>query len=236
MKYITSFLHQCLLISTTLPIMQTLFTQRLNQRVLYTSLKMVSTVSSNAAVNNKYPNITDESVQGHSFESFKSYMFNIFTYLEIDMSVFSPSKISIPVAVKNGGKRSVVEQMSAASVASAAVVAAAAVNAAVGMRSLSAPDNSKSYVYMNGASEDRIGKVDEAGLPLVYDKDLIQAYWKKQGSALTQRWAEFLGYAIPFLTKVVTILVTGGSEELKENGATLARDVRLIFEKLVLIN
>jgi hypothetical protein len=89
-------------------------------------------------------------------------------------------------------KRSVVEQMSTASIASAAVVAAAAVNAAVGMRTLAAPDNTKSYVYMNGASEDRAGKVDEAGLPIIYDKDLIQAYWKKQGSAVTQRWAEFL--------------------------------------------
>jgi aarF domain-containing kinase len=142
---------------------------------------------------------------------------------------FQTTKIS----KSNQNKRSVVEQLSTASVASAAVVAAAAVNAAVGMRTLSAPDNTKSYVYMNGATEDRAGKVDEAGLPLIYDKDLIQDYWKKQGSALTQRWAEFLGYAIPFLTKVITILVSGGSEELKENGATLAKDARIIFEKLV---
>lgn len=122
--------------------------------------------------------------------------------------------------------------MSAASVASAAVVAAAAVNAAVGMRTLSAPDSEKSYVYRDGAALQRSGQVDEAGLPLIYDKELIQLYWKKQGSALTQRWAEFLGYAIPFLTRVVTILVSGGSEELKNNGASLARDARIIFEKL----
>jgi hypothetical protein len=103
------------------------------------------------------------------------------------------------------------------------------------MRTLSAPDTEKSYVYMDGSSDNRKGKIDEFGLPLIYDKDLIQAYWKKQGSALTQRWAEFLGYAIPFLTKIITIIVAGGPEDLKNNGASLAKDARIIFEKLVLI-
>lgn len=133
----------------------------------------------------------------------------------------------------SGTKRNAIDQLSVASVASAAAVAAAAVNAAVGMRTLSAPDTEKSFVYRDGAAADRVGKVDEVGLPLVYDRELIQAYWKKQGSALSQRWAEFLGYAIPFLTRVVTILVSGGAEELKANGASLAKDVRIIFEKLV---
>lgn len=101
------------------------------------------------------------------------------------------------------------------------------------MRPLSAPDSEKTYVYRDGASLNRAGKVDEFGLPLVYDKDLIQAYWKTQGNALTSRWTEFLGYAVPFLTRVITLLVSGGSGELKKNGASLAKDARIIFEKLV---
>jgi hypothetical protein len=133
---------------------------------------------------------------------------------------------------KDVGKKNMLEQLSAAGIASAAVVAAAAVNTAVGMRPLSAPDSEKTYVYRDGAALNRTGIVDEFGLPLVYDKDLIQAYWATQGSALTSRWAEFLGYAVPFLTRVITIVVAGGNGELKNNGASLAKDARIIFEKL----
>jgi len=100
------------------------------------------------------------------------------------------------------------------------------------MRDLQAPDVERTYVYKDGASVNRTGIVDEVGLPLVYDKKLIEAYWKSQGSALTSRWTEFLGYAIPYLTKIITILVSGGSPELKKNGASLAKDARVIFEKL----
>jgi aarF domain-containing kinase len=39
-----------------------------------------------------------------------------------------------------------------------------------------------------GIGAGRVGQVDEYGLPLVYDKELIQQYWGKQGSALTARW------------------------------------------------
>lgn len=128
--------------------------------------------------------------------------------------------------------RSITEKMTSASIASAAVVAAAAVNAAVSMKTLSAPDTDKTFVFRDGASENRTGIVDEVGLPLIYDKELIQMYWKKQGGALTQRWTEFLGYSVPYLTKVVTLIVSGGTPALKENSATLARDARIIFEKL----
>lgn len=138
--------------------------------------------------------------------------------------------VDTKVSTKN--KRSMSEQVQAASIASAAAVAAAAVNAAVSMRPLTAPDSGRTFVFKDGGSKDRIGKVDEVGLPLVYDRELIQAYWQKQGSALNQRWSEFLGYSVPFLTKVITILVSGGSEELKASGAELARDARIIFEKL----
>ena len=138
-------------------------------------------------------------------------------------------KIELKMAENRG---SVIDQISSASIASAAVIAATAVNAAVGMRQLSAPDVTKTFVYLDGNSENRTGVVDEVGLPLIYDKELIQLYWNKQGGALTQRWTEFLGYTIPFLTKVITIVVRGGNDDLKNNGAILARDARIIMEKL----
>ena len=136
-----------------------------------------------------------------------------------------PSRSPIP-------SKSVQNQISSGGVAAAATVAAAAVNAAVSLKTLDAPDVVRSYVYRDGAAENRTGMVDDVGLPLVYDKDLIQSYWKKQGSALTQRWTEFLGYAVPFLTRVLTIVVSGGTPELKNQGATLAKDAREIFEQL----
>jgi hypothetical protein len=129
--------------------------------------------------------------------------------------------------------RNIADRVGAAGVASAAVLAATAVNAAVGMRQLSAPDTARTYVYRDGSLVNRTGIVDSAGLPLIYDKDLIQAYWKKQSGALSQRWAEFLGYAVPYLTKIITLIISGGVDELKNNGASLARDARIIFEKLV---
>ena len=55
-------------------------------------------------------------------------------------------------------------------------------------------------------------------------KDLIEAYWRKEDGALQQRWREFLGVTVPFLTKLVAMLVRGGSEELQRNEVELARE------------
>ena len=52
--------------------------------------------------------------------------------------------------------------------------------------------------------------MDEDGLPLVYDKDLIQSYWKKERGALNQRWSYFVGKAVPFLTKLVRLFISKG--------------------------
>ena len=66
-----------------------------------------------------------------------------------------------------------------------ATIAAAAVNAAVSMKKLEAPDGgAKTYIVKDAA---RQGQVDEEGLPVVYDKDLIEAYWKKEDGALQAR-------------------------------------------------
>jgi hypothetical protein len=130
-------------------------------------------------------------------------------------------------------KPNFMEKFSSASIASAAVFAATSVNAAVGMKQLTAPDGDRTFVYKDGASENRTGIVDSAGLPLVYDKALIEAYWRKQSGALSKRWTEFLQLSVPFLTKVVSLLVSGGIGELKANSAPLAKDARIIIEKLV---
>ena len=120
------------------------------------------------------------------------------------------------------------DQLGMGAAVSAATVAAAAVNQAVSMSKLDAPDVGKSYVALRSD-----GKVDdETGLPLSYDKDLIETYWRSQGSALQERWGEFLRLSVPFLLRVATLLVQNGVDALEENGASLAKDARVICEKL----
>mmetsp|Transcript_3691 Transcript_3691/g.4964 ORF Transcript_3691/g.4964 Transcript_3691/m.4964 type:complete len:942 (+) Transcript_3691:207-3032(+) len=114
-------------------------------------------------------------------------------------------------------------------VANVATQAAMEVSKAVGSKGIEAPDGDGSFVALD---QERRGQVDEEGLPVVYDKELIQAYWTQQGGALQQRWTEFLGYSVPFLTKIVTMLITGGMEEVQRNDASLARDARIIMENL----
>lgn len=80
------------------------------------------------------------------------------------------------------------ERVTNSGVASAAAMATAAVNAAVSMKTLEAPDNAKSYISLDKSQKE----IDEEGLPLVYDKDLIQAYWSKERGALNQRWGYFV--------------------------------------------
>ena len=101
---------------------------------------------------------------------------------------------------------SMTEQITNSGVASAAAMATAAVNAAVSMKTLDAPDVTKSYVSLDKTQKE----LDEEGLPLVYDKDLIQAYWSKERGALNQRWGYFVGKAVPFLTKLTTLFIRDG--------------------------
>ena len=114
-----------------------------------------------------------------------------------------------------------------------AATAAAAVleetSRAVASKGIEAPDADRSFVSMD---QERAGLVDDEGLPLIYDKDAIQNYWKNQGGALQQRWVEFLGVTVPFITRVAGLLVSGGTDALEENAADLARDARENLEKL----
>eukprot|EP00968_Pinguiococcus_pyrenoidosus_P000881 scaffold48_cov311-Pinguiococcus_pyrenoidosus.AAC.76 len=136
-----------------------------------------------------------------------------------------------PDTVRRAAEGGFLERRFAANAATAAITAAQAVSEAVAMRELEAPDVDKSFIAQDIGSE-RVKTVDEEGLPLVYDKALIEKYWKAQGSALQQRWTEFLGLSVPFLTKMVGMLITGGTGELQKNEKNLAEDARIIIEKL----
>lgn len=120
------------------------------------------------------------------------------------------------------------EQITNSGVASAAAMATAAVNAAVAMRELEAPDFSKSYIAVDETSQ-RI--VDEDGLPLQYDKDLISKYWQKERGALNKRWAYFVSKAIPFFSRVITLFITEGSIT-EEHIPSLSRQARLDLQDL----
>jgi len=96
--------------------------------------------------------------------------------------------------------------MANSGMASAAAVATAAVNAAVSMKTLEAPDVEKSYISLDKTKKE----LDEEGLPLVYDKELIEQYWSKERGALNQRWGYFVSKAVPFLTKMVTLFIRDG--------------------------
>ena len=142
-------------------------------------------------------------------------------------------RASTAVSARLGG---VIDVAKVGEVAGNAAVAAVEVSKAVRMRGVEAPDDAaKSYVAKGNAGVDRAGgpvAVDEEGLPLVYDKAAIQAFWNKQGGALQKRWAEFLTLSVPFLTRVATLSITGGAAELSKNDRSLARDARVIIEKL----
>lgn len=101
------------------------------------------------------------------------------------------------------------ERVANSGVASAAALATAAVNTAVSMKQLDAPDVSKSYISLDTTEK----ALDEEGLPLVYDKDAIEAYWDKERGALNQRWGYFVGKAVPFLTRLTTLFIKDGKIE-----------------------
>eukprot|EP00303_Exanthemachrysis_gayraliae_P000188 CAMPEP_0206011302 /NCGR_PEP_ID=MMETSP1464-20131121/13028_1 /ASSEMBLY_ACC=CAM_ASM_001124 /TAXON_ID=119497 /ORGANISM="Exanthemachrysis gayraliae, Strain RCC1523" /LENGTH=821 /DNA_ID=CAMNT_0053384957 /DNA_START=58 /DNA_END=2523 /DNA_ORIENTATION=+ len=114
---------------------------------------------------------------------------------------------------------------SAVSAATSAAIRAAEASTGGNIR---APDNSKTYVSVDEA--DNVLTVE--GLPEVYDAKIIEKYWKSQGSALQQRWSEFLRLAVPYITRVSTLMLTGGMEALEREAGPLARDARKNMEQL----
>ena len=96
----------------------------------------------------------------------------------------------------------------ASSAVGTAAVAAAAVSKAVSMKTLSAPELERSFIALDSAAS-AAGVVDDQGLPLVYNKELIEKYWEKENGALQARWGEFLRYSVPFLTRCAGLLIKG---------------------------
>ena len=103
------------------------------------------------------------------------------------------------------------EKITNSGVASAAAMATAAVNAAVSMKTLEAPSTTKSYISIDTSQT----IIDEDGLPLQYDKDAIETYWKKERGALNKRWGYFVSKAVPFLTRLTTLFIKDGKIEDK---------------------
>jgi aarF domain-containing kinase len=106
-------------------------------------------------------------------------------------------------------------------------MATAAVNAAVSMKTLEAPSASKSYIAIDKSQKE----IDEEGLPLVYDKDLIEAYWSRERGALNQRWGYFVGKAVPFLTKLTTLFIRDG-KIVDEEIPALSKQARMDLQDL----
>eukprot|EP00529_Nitzschia_sp_RCC80_P000255 CAMPEP_0113453104 /NCGR_PEP_ID=MMETSP0014_2-20120614/7188_1 /TAXON_ID=2857 /ORGANISM="Nitzschia sp." /LENGTH=864 /DNA_ID=CAMNT_0000344493 /DNA_START=471 /DNA_END=3065 /DNA_ORIENTATION=+ /assembly_acc=CAM_ASM_000159 len=141
----------------------------------------------------------------------------------------SPSSSSSSSGSSGGGANSFTERITNSGVASAAAMATAAVNAAVSMKTLEAPSTTKSYI----AIDDELKKkeIDEEGLPLVYDKDLIEAYWSKERGALNQRWGYFVGKAVPFLTRLTTLFIRDG-KIVDEEIPALSKQARVDLQDL----
>ena len=75
-------------------------------------------------------------------------------------------------------------------------------------------------------------KFDSDGLPTVYDADLISIYWKREKSALNDRWLEFVRLSVPFLTRLTTLFITEGASNMGKHVGPLARQAREIMQEL----
>jgi hypothetical protein len=145
----------------------------------------------------------------------------------LDSEVKESSASSTSTETSTKDTMSIGNRIANSGMASAAAMATAAVNAAVSMKSLEAPDVEKSYIALDKTQNE----IDEEGLPLVYDKDLIQAYWSKERGALNQRWGYFVGKAVPFLTKLTTLFIRDGKISDEEIPA-LSRQARIDLQDL----
>jgi len=131
-------------------------------------------------------------------------------------------------SIESNGKNSLADRIANSGAVSAAAMATAAVNAAVSMKSLSAPAaTDKSYISLDTSQN----SLDSEGLPLVYDAALIESYWKKERGALNQRWSYFVGKAVPFLTRLVTLFISEG-EIAERHVPGLSRQARMDLQDL----
>ena len=124
-------------------------------------------------------------------------------------------------------KTSLTERIANSGVASAAAMATAAVNAAVSMKTLEAPSTQKSYIALDKSQT----IIDEDGLPLRYDKDAIETYWKKEKGALNKRWGYFVSKTVPFLTRLTTLFIKDGKID-EQYIPELSRQARIDLQDL----
>lgn len=146
---------------------------------------------------------------------------------EVEEKVEADDDSDSEIEDDSSGSVSFGERLTNSGVASAAAMATAAVNAAVSMKSLEAPDVTKSYIALDKTQQE----LDEEGLPLVYDKDVIEAYWSKERGALNKRWGYFVGKAVPFLTKLTTLFIRDGKISDEEIPA-LSKQARMDLQDL----
>ena len=106
------------------------------------------------------------------------------------------------------------------------------VAAQVREQGVEAPDAAKSFVALDREGAGTAAALGEGGLPLVYDRRAIQKYWDSQPGELQARWGEFLAVAVPFLTKVAGVAVTGGGAALRARDGELAKDAVRGMERL----
>ena len=112
--------------------------------------------------------------------------------------------------------------------AAAATAALAASASQINMKKLTPPSSTDSFVTIDTTNK----AVDDlSGLPLSYDRLLIQEYWEKEKGALSARWAEFLKLSVPFYGRLLSLFITD-----KDNMSTyvpeLAKSARIILQEL----
>ncbi|GMH41398.1 hypothetical protein BSKO_09308 [Bryopsis sp. KO-2023] len=71
--------------------------------------------------------------------------------------------------------------------------------------------------------------VGEDGIPLVYDKKLLEEYWNKRPGQMQQRWTFFLSLSVPFISRLVRDYTAG---TLVQNEVEIAERARINMEKL----
>jgi hypothetical protein len=148
-------------------------------------------------------------------------------------TTITDSKSNSSSKTETSSKTSLSDRIANSGVASAAAMATAAVNAAVSMKTLEAPSTTKSYISLDTSQT----VIDEDGLPLKYDKDAIEQYWKKERGALNKRWGYFVSKAVPFLTRLTTLFIKDGKiddkyiPELSEQARVDLQDLGPTFIK-----
>lgn len=91
-----------------------------------------------------------------------------------------------------------------------------------------APDAKKTLVAVD---DSRRGVIDrDDGLPATYDRAAIQTYWDERPGELQKRWGDFVRLNVPYLTRIATILLSGGT--LEAQSGPLSRNARIIMETL----